>query len=187
MILEIIESYDKRIEIVNNIIEGSHELLGNYRKERESTAGELRETLAQSGSLRHKDFDGIMATIYQRNDEYEKTIKAKLKSFIKEHHAISIELKNVIETSTNRSNLENKTPFEFIHSLETIKQKQSGQEQELHTLLKAYQTNQNNFLGVVSDLIEKKSGIHFSEVKKVLNEYSNQVIKKLNLNNNQNT
>lgn len=168
IIFDIIDSYDKRIEIVNNIIEGSHELLSNYRIEREEATLELRETLAKSGSLRRKDFDAMMLSIQQNNNLYEKTVKAKLKLFVKDHHNVSTELRNVISTASDNNKTNSKAPNNFLKRLEKIKQHQNEQEKELHSLLNTYQENHDDFLDVVGDLIQKGSQIKFIDVKKAM-------------------
>lgn len=169
------ESYEKRIDIVNDIIEGSHDLLENYRKERDTATVELRESLAKSGSLRRKDFEKMIKRIQDRNEVYEKSVKKDLRHYVKDHHQLAKELRLVISQSIGKKPREKSPVNDFIERLENLKKKQELREIELNQSLSAFQYCQDNYLEIMGTLIEKGSGIRLSDVKQVLDQYSNEM------------
>ena len=59
----VVSSFESGIETVGHLIEKGLELLDGYRAEQKAIHGSLRESLASVGSLRKKDFDGVMERI----------------------------------------------------------------------------------------------------------------------------
>jgi len=169
MILEVIDTYDKRIRIVNDIVSGSQNLLDNYRKQRESVSEELRENLAHTESLRKKDYDKMMANIYSHHDEREREVKAMLNGYVHEHQNLALQLRSLLEASNHKDNIK-KTErlIDLQHSLEQIKWEQEKHEREVRRTLEKYKYEHDNYFKVINGLLNQGRNIRLPDVKQAL-------------------
>lgn len=173
MLLDIIDSYEKRILIVNDIIERSREMMDSYQKLRESLAMELRDNLAHSKYLRKKDFDILMGHVHGIYDENEKEIREILHTYIHEHQNIAEQLKSFLGRS-----LENDNPAGRLRlpnrraKLELIKQQHNESEQEVKRILQAYEYAQDSYCKAMDVLINEGRNVRLSEVKRVMDRLS---------------
>jgi hypothetical protein len=79
---EVVASFDSGIGAVGLLIEKGLEILDGYRNEEAAVRGSLRDSLASIGSLRRKDFDGVMEKILAFQAEREGEIKSLIKGFL---------------------------------------------------------------------------------------------------------
>ncbi|MDI6793709.1 MAG: hypothetical protein QME81_12740, partial [bacterium] len=97
----IISSYEARIRSISDIFDTTHQLLQGFhesfldtRQEREKINTQLRESLAQNGSLRRKDFDLMMEGILSTQEEREKEVKNLLGSYLNEQKEMAQTLRD---------------------------------------------------------------------------------------------
>lgn len=173
MILEIIDSYESRIRIVNDIIEGSQELIDNYRRERESTSHELRDNLAHSESLRKKDFDKMMTRIYSRHDERERELKAMLHRYVQEHQDMATKLRSLLENPGEYGQIDEQERLaEFRSTFEQVRKEQKEREKEVREILAKYEYEQSDYFEVMNSLLNKGRDIRLPDVKRALQDFS---------------
>ena len=169
MILEIIESHDKRIQIANDIIEDSQGLLDNYRKQRESISEELCDNLAHAESLRKKDFELMMAHIYSRHDESEREVKSMLHRCVHEHQNLASQLRSVLKASDHKDNSKKTERLIILQlRLEQIKREQEKHEREVRKTLEKYQYEHNNYFKVMNGLLKQGQDVRLVEVKQAI-------------------
>ena len=59
----VVASFESGIDAVSHLIGKGLEILDGYRAEQDAIRGSLREAFASVGSLRRKDFDGVVERI----------------------------------------------------------------------------------------------------------------------------
>lgn len=89
----VVASFESGIDAVGLLIEKGLEILDGYRREQEAIRGSLREAMAEVGSLRHKDFDGVMERILVFQSERESEIKRMIKDFLSQQKSLTQRIK----------------------------------------------------------------------------------------------
>jgi len=169
IILEIIESYEKRINAVSDIIESAHLLVERFREKRIVMLEELRRNLAHSESLRKTDFDRIMSVIQLRHKERETEVKMMLQNFIEAHKRMAEELRTQFDRDNRkRQNTKKERLDEFHLRFEQTKKEQERREIEVKTILGRFQNEQKCFTEMIDDLLKKGQTISTHEVKCVV-------------------
>lgn len=181
MILEIIDSYERRILIVNEIIEGSQELIDNYRSQRESMSEELRDNLARAQSLRRKDFDRMMNHISDHHNEREGEVREMLRRYVKEHQQMVISLRSLLsDGQKNGASAENEGLKKLRGTFEKIKKEQAERELEVKEILATYQFEQDSYAEIMNSLLRKGGEVRIPEVKAAVQNISLRNIKNQN-------
>lgn len=89
----VVASFESGIDAVGLLIEKGLEILDGYRREQEAIRGSLREAFAEVGSLRRKDFDGVMERILIFQSQRESEIKRMIKDFLSRQKTLTQRLK----------------------------------------------------------------------------------------------
>ncbi|MBI2336716.1 MAG: hypothetical protein HYU97_08150 [Deltaproteobacteria bacterium] len=90
-------SFELGVNAVGRLIEQGLELLDGYRREQEAVQGRLRNALTLVGSLRRKDFDGIMGRILAFQLSRESEIKTLIRESLKKQRGLAARLKHSLE------------------------------------------------------------------------------------------
>lgn len=93
----VVASFESGIGAVGHLIEKGLELLDGYRMEKEAIHGRLREALASVGSLRRKDFDGVMERILTFQSQRESEIRRLIRGFLERQKDLTGRLKRSLE------------------------------------------------------------------------------------------
>ena len=81
-LIETLSQFDSKILEVTKVVESSYQVFEELKKEWNLAAIELRENLAQSSSLRKKDFDLLVQGFFDFQEKREKEIRAKLYQYL---------------------------------------------------------------------------------------------------------
>lgn len=95
---EVVASYVTRLTTVSQIIDETYGLLNNSRVERAELETALRDILAETSSLRKKDFDEMMADIMEQQNRREAAIRDGLRRFLDEQVVLANRLKNELKS-----------------------------------------------------------------------------------------
>lgn len=171
IILDVIDSYEKRINSLSELIADTYSLIENYHKQRKTSLDKLRNNLAQEESLRKKDFDKMMSRVRLCHKEREQAVKEMIQKFIKEHKDMIAELKYFLgKEKENRYNEERKRIAQFKIKLRQIKNEQLDREHEVKKMLGRFKNKQESFNKVVNGLLDKGENIHTREVKQAIDQ-----------------
>ena len=94
---DVVASYEARIKVVQQIVEDTKGLLGEFRNRREKMNQELKGALAEHESLRKKDFDKMMEDILITQKEREENVKQMLADFQEQEMAVVKNLKEMLK------------------------------------------------------------------------------------------
>lgn len=89
---ELVASFGSGIRAVEAVIGRGLETLDGYRMEQGAVVESLRERFAVGGSLRRKDFDGVMERILSFQSRRESEIKALIRDFLSRHQEVAAAL-----------------------------------------------------------------------------------------------
>jgi hypothetical protein len=161
---EIVSSYQSRIFTVAAIIDNTHQLLEDFKTQRNQMSNQLKETLAKEESLRKKDFDNMMGEILSHQDEREKQVKELLKTFFEEQKEIAETIKK------NLSEGQKVRISDFKKILQDIQARQKAREAEVSTTLKEFQEDYKEMAESLRSLLDKEEAIRIKDFKEMLKE-----------------
>ena len=93
----VVASFETGITAVGVLIDKGLEILDGYRREQEAIRCHLRERLATVGSLRRKDFDGLMERVLCFQSKREQEIQAFIRNFLNRQREITSRLRRSLE------------------------------------------------------------------------------------------
>ena len=161
---EIVFSYQSRISTVATIIDNTHQLLEDFKNNRNEMSNQLKEALAKEESLRKKDFDNMMEDILSHQDEREKQVKELLKTFFEEQKEIAeIIKKSLAEGEKIRID-------DFKKMLQDIQARQKTREKEVSMRLEEFQAEYKEITESLRSLLDKREAIRIKEFKEMLKD-----------------
>ena len=161
---ELVSSYQSRIPTVATIIDNTHQLLEDFKINRDEMSNQLKETLAKEESLRKKDFDNMMEDIFAHQDEREKQVKDLLRTFFEEQKEIAQTLKK------NLAEGEKVKIDEFKKMLEDIQARQRARESEAKTVLKEFQEEYKEMAESLRSLLNRGEAIQIKDFKEMVKD-----------------
>ncbi|MFA4844525.1 MAG: hypothetical protein WC632_06230 [Candidatus Margulisiibacteriota bacterium] len=144
---DVISSYEDRIASIECIFSDTHQMLDGFQKalletreERESLSKELREKLAKTDSLRHKDFDQMMRGILEEQSNREKEVKKLLEDYLAEQKAVAGTLKEGFADFNKQLVAGEQIRLdEFKAKFSEIKKQQLARQDQVTKMLKGFQ------------------------------------------------
>jgi hypothetical protein len=178
----IISSYETRIqgveslfESTNQILQGFQDLVFDTRQERQEINNRLRENLAQNGSLRKKDFDGMMSEISLHQDRREQEIRNLSKSYLSEQKKLVQELRGGLRNFTRAlAQGEVQRVNEFHKAIRDILDRQEMRKHEVTSKLTEFQKEQQETAKMLRDLLDKGRKLRIKDFKSMLTEFKRQ-------------
>lgn len=149
---DVVATYVSRLETVSQIIEEAYDLLSRGRLEREKLSGTLRDLLAESNSLRRKDFNQMVGDIFKRQNEREDVVKGYMKKFLRQQ----AELAKRLEEALREGDLEMVGPIQASIERGMTKAKQ---------LLSDFHHEEQMFMRRLKALVDKGDGLTVAEFK----------------------
>jgi len=178
----IVSSYETRIGSISDIFDTTHQLLQGFqesfldtRGEREKINTRLRESLAQIGSLRRKDFDLMMQGILSTQEEREKEVKGLLGSYFNEQKEMAQALRgNLSKAKDVLARGETQRVREFQGMLKENLAKQDERKNRIVSKLKDFQKEQQEMTTRFKELLSKGRELRIKDFKSMLKEFKAQ-------------
>lgn len=179
---DIISSYETRIQGVEALFQTTHQILQGFqdsvldtRQEQERINGQLRESLAQNGSLRKKDFDKMMSVISSHQDQEEQEARNLSKSYLNEQTNFVQELRESLRNFTEAlAGGEVQRVKEFQILIKEIFAKQEKRKEEVIAKLKEFQKEQQETAKMLRNLSAKGRELRIRDLKSMLAEFQKQ-------------
>jgi len=166
---EIISSYESRIFTVGSIVDDTHQVIDDLRAKRNIMSSKLKETLAQEGSLRKKDFDNMMKDLFSIQEEREKEVRDLLKTYLEEQKETAKTIReNFKKNETARIAGEKIRGNDFRKMLEDIRTKQTSRESEVCEMLKEFRKEHKETSESFRNPLSKEKGVRVKDVKMML-------------------
>ncbi len=179
---EIISSYETRIQGVEALFETTHQILQSFqdsvldtRHERDRINYQLKESLAKNGSLRKKDFDGMMSVISSHQDQEEREVRNLSKSYLTEQTNFVQELRQGLRNFTEalaRGEVQRVEEFQTL--IKEIFAKQGKRKEEVISKLKEFQKEQQETAKMLKNLLDKGRELRIRDLKLMLDEFKAQ-------------
>ena len=178
----IISSYEARIQSVEAFFEATGHIFGDFQESLFSTRGEreiinnqLKENLAQNGSLRKKDFDRMMGVISLHLDESEQEVRQLSHKYLNEQTKLVQQLR---ESLKNFKDALTEGQAEKVKELQTlikkILSKQDESKIEVTSKLKEFQQGQQQTSTMLKELLSKGKDLRIRHFKAMLGEFKRQ-------------
>ncbi len=154
---EMVASYVTRLTAVSQIINDANDLLSKGRDDQSSLEKSLRDILAETSSLRKKDFDEMMAGVMDEQTTREEAIRAALKRFVDEQTALANKLKDELKNGN----------IESIRSIQSAIEKGLSQTMQLITDLR---NEEQTLLRRLKMLVKMGPKLKVTDFKKAVKE-----------------
>jgi hypothetical protein len=162
LVLRVVSLYESRVLSVGMIIDDSHRLLEDFRRQRNEMCEKLRNRLASIKSLRKKDFDSMMEDIQGNQDVQETSVKELLETFLKEQKELGAVLKNNLEK-------ENEIKAEdFRNIIQEIQVRQEERLNEIRIALEHFQNDYQEMFKTLHNLLNRREMVKVRDIKSVL-------------------
>ncbi|MEW5767342.1 MAG: hypothetical protein AB1797_06900 [bacterium] len=178
-ILNIVSSYEIKIQSTSDMFDTTHQLLQGFREsfldtrgEREKISAQLRENLAQTGSLRRKDFDWMMQGILSTQDEKEKEVKDLLRTYLDDQKEMANALRESLgkfKDSLDRGEVQRVKDSQGL--IKEILAKQDRRKNEVISRLKDFQKEQQEMTTRLKELLAKGRELRIRDLKTMLKEF----------------
>jgi uncharacterized phage infection (PIP) family protein YhgE len=178
----IISSYEARIQSIEaffdttgQIFQDFQDPLLNTRTEWEKINSQLRENLAQNGSLRKKDFDRMMGVISSHLDESEQGVRQLFQKYLNEHTKLVQQLRKGLREFKDALIEGHAQEIKELRIL--IKKNLSKQDEsrnEVTSKLKEFQQGQQQTSKMLRDLLAKGEKLRIRDFKEMIVECKKQ-------------
>ena len=160
---EILDSYGKRVESVGALMRQAIEVVKNSQQQQEEKAGELRNVLSKTESLRKKDFDRMMEEMWGQRRKKEKEIHDTLESFLREEKEIIDELRKKLVEAGRPMKMD-----DFTVLKERILNRQREREKKISAILKNFHLEQEELSTALRKLLSKGERIKIKDLKDMI-------------------
>jgi len=178
----IMSSYEARIQSVEAFFEATGHIFGDFqeslfstRGEREKINNQLKENLAQNGSLRKKDFDRMMGVISSHLDESEQEVRQLSQKYLNEQTKLVQQLREALR---NFKDALTEGQAEKVKELQTlikeILSKQDESKIEVTSKLKEFQQGQQQTSKMLKELLSKGKDLRIRHFKAMLGKFKRQ-------------
>jgi hypothetical protein len=175
-------SYEARIQGVECLLETARNVLENFdssvldvRREYDQVSEQLRENLAQNGSLRKKDFDTMMRVMSAEQEERGQEVRDLSKQYLDEQTQLVRELRGRVHDFTDAlAEGEPAKVTEHHQAITDLFTKQQQRSSDVVTQLKESQKEQQETAGMLRDLLAKGRELRIKDLKLTLAEFGRQ-------------
>lgn len=165
--LDIIDSYEKRIKLVNLLISEAVRHVNDYCGEQEELSGQLKENLARYEGMRKKDYDALMENVLARRTEREIETRQTLEKLWQEE----IEMINLLRKAL--SDGYDLAEFEKIKDDMLLRHRE--RENEVARSLMKFHLEQEELSAVLKKLVAKGEKVRVKDVKALVKTFGKPV------------
>lgn len=179
---KVISSYEARIqsveaffEVTGQIFQDFQDSLLSTRAEREKINNQLRESLAKNGSLRKKDFDGMMSVISSYLDQSEQEVRQLSHKYLNEQKKLVQQLREGLKEFKDALTAGHAQKVKELQILiKKILSKQDESKIEVTSKLKEFQQGQQQTSEMLGDLLARGEDLRIRDFKAMLTEFKRQ-------------
>jgi len=175
-------SYEARIQGVEGLLETARNVLENFdnsvldvRHEYEQVSEQLRDNLAQNGSLRKKDFDSMMRVMAAEQEQRGWEVRELSKRYLDEQTQLVHELRGRLHDFTSAlAEGEPAKVTEHHQAITCLFTKQQQHSTDVVAQLRQSQEEQEETAGLLRDLLAKGRELRIKDLKRMLVEFRKQ-------------
>ena len=159
---DILVSYEKQISTIGILVNNTHGILQESKVALKTLSSQLRETLADSASLRKTDFDHMIAMLESQQEDRHREIMGLLNEFILVHKEAAYRLKGLL------SDARSGRMVDFRATLAEIQARQSDAQQQVINQLRVTQDDQEGLKAELQKLLNNGRAVRPKELKAAL-------------------
>jgi hypothetical protein len=170
-----IQSIEAFFDTTGQIFQDFQDSLLNTRTERGKINSQLRESLAQNGSLRKKDFDRMMGVISSYIDESEQEVRQLSQKYLNEQTKLVKQLREDLKEFKDALTEGHAQKVKELQILiKKILSKQDENRNDITSKLKEFQQGQQQTSKMLRDLLAKGEKLRIRDFKAMLVEFKKQ-------------
>lgn len=171
---QLIKNYVEDIQKLGSIFDAASLLLDS-KQEQEKINTELRDRLAQTGSLRRKDFDRMMQGVLSVHNDEEVKVRGLLSAYLNEQKGIAQTLnEKLARFKESLAKGEAERVDEFQAFFKEILAQQEERKAEITLKLKEFQKEQEVMAGKLRQLLAAGRELRARDLKAMLKELGSQ-------------
>ena len=160
--VSIVDSYEIRVDTICSLLTQVNNFLHSFQSELADMMNCLRINLANSQSLRRRDFDSMIRDILDHHQKIENEANLSLSNFQKEEQEMIMSLRDII-TGKSHDRIEDGEAM-----LEHMLTRQKNREHDIIRILKHIQVEQEELKTGLKKLLEKGENIRIKDYKAML-------------------
>ncbi|MBU0465628.1 MAG: hypothetical protein KKD21_03555 [Proteobacteria bacterium] len=160
--VSIVDSYEIRVDTICSLLTQVNNFLHSFQSELADMMNCLRINLANSQSLRRRDFDSMIRDILDHHQNIENEANLSLSNFQKEEQEMIMSLRDII-TGKSHDRIEDGEAM-----LEHMLTRQKNREHDIIRILKHIQVEQEELKTGLKKLLEKGENIRIKDYKAML-------------------
>lgn len=170
-----IRSVECFLETARSVLESFEESLLRVRGDYEQISEQLRDTLAKNGSLRKKDFDGMIGVVMADQDRRGQEVRDLSRRYLDEQTQLTHELHGRLRGFTSAlAEGEAAKVTEHHQAITDLFAKQQRHGEDVVTRLKESQKAQQETAGMLKGLLAKGRELRIRDFKSMLAEFKRQ-------------
>lgn len=163
--LDLVNSYEKRVKLVNGLVSEAVKRVGRYCREQEELSGQLKENLARHEGMRKKDYDALMETVLEKRRERERETRLSLEKIWQEENEMIDLMREAITGNRNLA--------EFERMKRDTLSRHREREKEVASTLMKFQLEQEELSTVLKKLISKGREVRIKDFKAMVRTLGN--------------
>lgn len=163
--LDIVNSYERRLKLVNELVSEAVKRVNKYCREQEQMSGQLKENLARHEGMRKKDFDALMDTVIAKRRVRERETRLALEKIWQEENEMIDLLREALTGNCNLAD------FERVKR-DTLSRHREREREVVRSLMK-FQLEQEELSAVLKKLLSKGREVRIKEFKVMVRTLGN--------------
>ena len=176
---ELLASYESRIVAVETLFQATQQVIRNFhevvldtKQERETLNDQLRDNLAQGGSLRKKDYDNMMRVISSHQDRQEQEIRNLSKEYLGEQTEFIHELRNNLKYFREALVKGEVQRVRQVHEMiNEIVAEHDRRKNEVILVLREFQNGHHELARMLKELVSKGRELRLKDFKRMLEKF----------------
>lgn len=166
IIQEIVVSYEARISTIGTLIDNTYGIMQESKAALGRVNSQLRETLANSASLRKKDYNKMVAEIESQQEERHRQVKNLLNEFILLHKETASQLKTLLADARTGKTVD------FRTALTDIQARQDESQKKVMSQLESDRQEQEEFLAEMQRILNNSGTVKARDLKATIRKFS---------------
>ncbi len=177
---DVISSYEMRVQSIEALFEATCQVFEGFqdsviktRLERDKINDQLRENLARHESLRRRDFDCMMNSVFTHLDQSEQDIRSLAKRYLNDQSELVHQLREEL-TSFTQALVQGQEAEVWHAHIKEILSKQNESKMEVTAELNELQQGQQQTSKMIKGLLDKGEALRLKDFKAMLGEFKKQ-------------
>lgn len=159
----VVDAYEMRVCAISGMVKQAYDIVNSYQQDVEHALSILRDNMAKGRSLRHRDFDGIIADVVTIRAHREKQVLENLIAFAAEEKAMTARLRQIL------ANGDVGDIVSLGRMQEDILDRAKRRQQKVVSILRTYEVEAHELRAALRWLLDKGDAATVAHLRSVAN------------------